>query len=510
MPNDPANEDDIRPPEESAGQPRWRSAWNEALEASKRDPRDAAGEQRAHEAFAPPDDHPVEGAAVDQAPASGDAAASAGEPLSAAEPERAPATEAFASPDDHPVYDEPIAPAPIEAPAPGVAAAPVGAPLSTAEPERAPAAEAFAPPDDHPADAPPMPVPARPEPTAAYAAEAAEDAVMAPVEPASRWGALPSTDRLRELYRSPQPSGGGAAERGSAPRPAAAPPTAGDPGDDDEEDVVLLGSGPRVTYVDAFDRDRYADVPASLELAYTPADVGLSARAYERAVPYETIERQRRSTSGTRARRVGRELVETVILALLIFFAVKAVVQNFRVEGSSMEPSMHNNQYLLVNKALYFRVNLDKVHDYLPFIPGDDGQERHVFRAPRRGDVIVFRFPLDPSRDFIKRVIGAPGDTIEVKDETVFVNGSPLKEDYIKEKPNYTYAAKTVPPGMYYVLGDNRRNSFDSHAWGTSCTPQQQCDFVPEENIIGQAWVSYWPWADLGLINNEKIRPQAP
>ena len=264
-----------------------------------------------------------------------------------------------------------------------------------------------------------------------------------------------------------------------------------------------------VPYADAFDRDPYVDVPVSLELAYTPADVGLSPKAYDRALPYEVIEKRRRRSSGTRARRVGRELVETVILALLIFFAVKAVVQNFRVEGSSMEPSMHNNEYLLVNKALYFRVNLNKIHDFLPFVPADDG-ERHVFRAPQRGDVVVFRFPLDPSRDFIKRVIGVPGDTVEVKDETVFVNGSPLKEDYIKDKPNYTYAAKTVPLGMYYVLGDNRRNSYDSHAWGTSCTAQQQCDFVPEENIIGQAWVSYWPWSGFGLINNKNIRPQAP
>jgi signal peptidase I len=256
--------------------------------------------------------------------------------------------------------------------------------------------------------------------------------------------------------------------------------------------------------------DPYIDVPVSLELAYTDADIGLSDRAYDRAYPYEVIQKKRRRTAGTRARKVGRELAETVILALLIFFAVKAVVQNFRVEGASMEPSMHNNEYLLVNKALYFRTDLGRLHDFLPFIPGGDDEEHHLFRAPRRGDVIVFKFPLDPSRDFIKRVIGVPGDTVEVRDETVFINGSPLSEDYIKDKPNYTYAPKTVPPGMYYVLGDNRRNSFDSHAWGNSCSPQQLCDFVPEENIIGQAWVSYWPFDQLGFINNKIIKPQAP
>ena len=256
--------------------------------------------------------------------------------------------------------------------------------------------------------------------------------------------------------------------------------------------------------------DPYGDVPASLELAYTSEDIGLSEKAYDRTYPYEAIQKKRRRTNGTRARKVGRELAETVILALLIFFAVKAVVQNFRVEGASMEPTMHNDQYLLVNKALYFRLNLDRVHDILPFVPGGDDSEHHLFRAPRRGDIIVFKFPLDPSRDFIKRVIGVPGDTVEVREETVFINGSPLKEDYIKDKPNYTYAPKTVPAGMYYVLGDNRRNSFDSHAWGNSCSPQQLCDFVPEENIIGQAWVSYWPFDQLGLIPNKIIHPQAP
>jgi len=264
------------------------------------------------------------------------------------------------------------------------------------------------------------------------------------------------------------------------------------------------------SYRDAEAADAYADVPASLELAYTPADLGLSASAWERAYPYESVETRRRRRSGVRLRRVGRELVETVILALLIFFAVRAVVQNFRVEGSSMDPSLHSNQYLLVNKAIYFQVDMDRVHDFLPFVPGNDGEKKHLFRAPRRGDVIVFKFPLDPSRDFIKRVIGVPGDAVEVHDEKVFINGSPLKEDYILDPPNYTYGPKTVPARSYFVLGDNRRNSYDSHAWGTGCTQQQQCDFVPEEDIIGQAWLSYWPFDELGFVNNKKIRPQAP
>ncbi len=253
--------------------------------------------------------------------------------------------------------------------------------------------------------------------------------------------------------------------------------------------------------------DPYGDVPASLELPYTSADVGLSPRAYERTFPYE--HRHRRET-GKRLRRVGREIAETVILAVLIFFAVRAVVQNFRVEGASMQPSLQNEQYLLVNKAIYFRFDMDQIHRFIPFVPGDDDSDRHLFRAPRRGDVIVFKFHLDPSRDFIKRVIGVPGDTVEVRDAQVWINGSPLVEDYIESPQNYTYGPKTVPEGHYWVLGDNRRNSFDSHQWAQQCQPQQQCDFVPEENIIGQAWIRYWPFDVLGLINNKTIKPQAP
>jgi signal peptidase I len=299
-----------------------------------------------------------------------------------------------------------------------------------------------------------------------------------------RWSRQPSPD-------DPQPS----------------PFDTGEEQPEDERDAVAGDDRtPAGQSLGAWDGDD-DELPAALELEYGEHDLGLSPRAYERTIPYERIRRRRR---GARTRRVVRELVETVILALLIFFAVRAVVQNFRVEGASMEPTMTNDQYLLVNKAIYYRVDLGRLHDFLPFLPGDDEGDRHLFRAPRRGDIVVFRFPLDPDRDFIKRVIGVPGDTVEVKDETVYINGSPLKEDYILSPPNYTYGPKTVPAGMYFVLGDNRRNSFDSHAWGSSCTAQQQCDFVPEENIIGQAWLSYWPFDALGLVDNEDVKPQAP
>jgi signal peptidase I len=206
-----------------------------------------------------------------------------------------------------------------------------------------------------------------------------------------------------------------------------------------------------------------------------------------------------------RARRVGLELVETLLLAALIFFAVRAVAQNFRVEGSSMEPGLHNGQYLLVNKAVYFKINLETLSRYIPFIEPGDHPQRFLFRAPKRGDVIVFRFPLDPSRDFIKRVIGLPGDTVQVEGcdrlrDTctgggVFVDGARLDEPYVADPGRYDYARQVVPNGAYFVLGDNRNSSYDSHEWG----------FLAEGDIIGQAMLSYWPLGDFGGVGNRSI-----
>jgi len=201
-----------------------------------------------------------------------------------------------------------------------------------------------------------------------------------------------------------------------------------------------------------------------------------------------------------RALRNVRELAETFVLALLIFLVVRAALQNFRVEGSSMDPSLHNGQYLIINKAIYTRINLDTFSKFIPFIDPGDNPVRYLFRAPQRGDVVVFRFPGNPDRDFIKRIIGEPGDTVEVKEGTVYIDGAPLDEPYITSKPTYTYGPAEVPPKNYFVLGDNRNNSYDSHAWG----------FVPEENIIGQAWLSYWPTDFWGLVPNKDLAPQAP
>jgi len=205
---------------------------------------------------------------------------------------------------------------------------------------------------------------------------------------------------------------------------------------------------------------------------------------------------EQRPGLGLRVGRTARDIVETVILALLIFLAVRAMVQNFRVEGSSMEGTLHNGQYLLVSKATYFKVNLGFL-DFLPFYDSGDDPERYVFRGPQRGDVVVFRFPNDPRRDFIKRIIAEPGDTVEVKEGLVFIDGEYLKEPYITDRGHYSYGPEKVPPNNYFVLGDNRNNSYDSHVWG----------MLPDENIIGQAWLCYWPFSSFGLVPSPNVKP---
>jgi signal peptidase I len=202
---------------------------------------------------------------------------------------------------------------------------------------------------------------------------------------------------------------------------------------------------------------------------------------------------------------VIREVVETIILTLLIFFVVRAVVQNFKVEGESMLPTLKDGQYLLVNKGLYFRYDANFLARLTnPDLPID---LRYLFHGPQRGDIVVFQAWGTEQKDFIKRVIATEGETVEIRSETdppgsiqeetdcqpgcfVYVNGVKLEEPYINESPNYKRPARPVPEGHVYVLGDNRRNSQDSHVQGP----------LPVERIIGIAFLSYWPQDRWGLI----------
>ncbi len=192
----------------------------------------------------------------------------------------------------------------------------------------------------------------------------------------------------------------------------------------------------------------------------------------------------RSGSGGGGVRAFFWEIVQTVLLTLVIFLAVRAVVQNFKVEGASMEPTLHSGQYLLINKIGYAHLEGTPAYAFVHPDGTQGGSDPgYLFGGPQRGDIIVFRAPVQPDKDFIKRVIGVPGDTVEVRGGQVYVNGNPIDEPYIRDRAPYVSPRQVVPPGHYFVLGDNRPNSSDSHVWG----------LVPAENIIGKAWVSYWP-----------------
>jgi len=184
------------------------------------------------------------------------------------------------------------------------------------------------------------------------------------------------------------------------------------------------------------------------------------------------------------------ELVQTVLLTLLIFFAMRAVVQNFKVEGTSMEPTLHNNQFLIINKMTYARIDGTPVERVIPTTSTEPGAPHFVFGNPEHGDIVVFRFPAQPDKDFIKRIIGVPGDLVEVRAGRVYLNGQLQDEPYIKDGASYDRPGQIVPTGQYFVLGDNRPNSSDSHVWG----------FVPADNLVGKAWFAYWPPGDWGPL----------
>ena len=169
-----------------------------------------------------------------------------------------------------------------------------------------------------------------------------------------------------------------------------------------------------------------------------------------------------------------REILATLVLAVVIFLLLQTTIQSSVVVGSSMEPDLKDGQRLLINKVVY------------------------TFDEPQRGDVIVFNSPNNSQTDFIKRIIGLSGDTIEIKKGTVSVNGSKLYEPYIADPPSYTLQPYKVQENNYFVLGDNRNRSNDSHNGWT----------VPHQNIIGKAWLSIWPPSEWGLVSNYPLQEQ--
>lgn len=173
------------------------------------------------------------------------------------------------------------------------------------------------------------------------------------------------------------------------------------------------------------------------------------------------------------------EILKTLGLSAILAFGIRTFVAEARyIPSKSMVPTLQVDDRLIIDKVSYH------------------------FKQPQRGDIVVFMPPDEASavctgprtqrsKDaYIKRVIGLPGEKIEVKQGLVFINDSPLKETYLDSVPEYQYGPRVVPQGSYLVLGDNRNNSCDSHYWG----------FVPRENIIGHAIVRFWPLNRMGEI----------
>ena len=161
------------------------------------------------------------------------------------------------------------------------------------------------------------------------------------------------------------------------------------------------------------------------------------------------------------------EVAETVLLAALIFFGTRLLVQNFLVEGPSMSPNLADSEFLLVNKLSY------------------------LTEDPHRGDIIVFRSPRSPDEDLVKRIVGLPSEVVEIRGGQVYVNGQLVDESsYFKGAIGPDTPARRVLEGSYFVMGDNRLQSRDSRAIGS----------VPRASIVGQVWLVYWPPGKFGLI----------
>lgn len=169
------------------------------------------------------------------------------------------------------------------------------------------------------------------------------------------------------------------------------------------------------------------------------------------------------------------DTIETVLLALVLFLGINAVSARVRVENISMKPTLQPDEFVLINKIAY------------------------KIGKPSHGDVIVFHYPRDLTQDYIKRVIGLPGDTVTISAGKVMVNGTALDEPYVAASPTYT-GTWQVPSDSLFVLGDNRNYSSDSHIWG----------YVPLNEVVGKALVIYWPLDSLQILDHPDIVKAAP
>lgn len=203
----------------------------------------------------------------------------------------------------------------------------------------------------------------------------------------------------------------------------------------------------------------------------------------------------------SRGGRLIRELVETALIAAIIYVAIRALILPYEVEGASMSPNLHSSDRLLVSRQSYLHVDVNGVFDFLPWVDGSRSHEIYPFGQPERGDVIVFQPPVTPASNqpYIKRIVGLPGEHVTFEGGSVYVDGIKLDETYIDgaitscdHQAACDLAGAAVPDGMVFVLGDNRQNSADSREFG----------FVDVDSIIGQAIFTNWPIDDFGPVSS--------
>lgn len=203
-------------------------------------------------------------------------------------------------------------------------------------------------------------------------------------------------------------------------------------------------------------------------------EFGFVSTGDDRDIDVVRLTRESRQGLWTESLRLVRDIF--LIIVVFVLFGV-FVVQPVVVEGTSMLPQLHDGERLLVNKLVYYKIK--------------GVSWGHL----ERGDIVVFWYPNDPDKSFVKRIIGLPGETVEVRDGAVFINGSELQEEYLDAGRNQVLrpmAPKKVAEHYYFVMGDNRDNSSDSREWG----------FVPEKYIYGKAFFRYWKPSNIGFLEH--------
>jgi signal peptidase I len=197
----------------------------------------------------------------------------------------------------------------------------------------------------------------------------------------------------------------------------------------------------------------------------TPLEIDTVREGWAEPVIEETAVEPPLPRPRVRSRTLFNDIRDTILMVVAIYTLVNLIAPRYIVEGDSMQPNFETGEWIIVNR--------------LGYLTG----------APQRGDVVILDFE-EPQEDLIKRVVGLPGETIEIHDGLVFVDGVPLNEPYTFAEPRYLEEPVTLGPDEYFVLGDNRNNSRDSHMFGP----------VTRDHVIGKAWLIYWPPPDWGTV----------